>query len=321
MSSFRRNISLATQGAVNYFQKRPFCVSFEVTYRCNARCNHCHLGGPVEEKLATPEQYGALCREIKPIVAQISGGEPLLRKDLEQIVQSLKTDNRAPYIVLTTNGILLTEEKYHRLRETGVDKFSLSWDFPDERHDEFRNVPGLFKRIQTLMEAQKTSGDNGITLSGVIHKDNFRELLRMAELAREWNTTLNFSTYTWLRTHKKDYLIPKEDLPEFKGIIRRLLEFKHKYNTIVTSSYVFRRMIDFFAHEGINNCRAGERFLVVNPDGSFSPCGLIIKNYGSQKEILENFTKTNVCGECYTSIRANTEKPANHLIRDSIKSI
>ena len=82
MSSFKRTASLAYRGLHNYLRKIPFGISIEVTHSCNAQCAHCHLGGPVKENRAAPERYGELVRQIKPVVAQLSGGEPLLRKDL-----------------------------------------------------------------------------------------------------------------------------------------------------------------------------------------------------------------------------------------------
>ncbi len=318
---FFRTFSMATRGIGNFLNRRPFCVSFEVTYSCNAFCKHCHLGGPVEEERASAERYAELCREIKPVVAQISGGEPLLRKDIEDIVRTIRIENRAPYIVLTTNGTLLSKQKYFKLREAGVDEFSLSFDFPDERHDEFRGVPGLFQRIENLIREINHLPDNGITLSGVVNRENFRELIRMAELAKKWKVRINFSTYTWLRTDKKEFMVPKHDLDELKEIIKKLREFKKRHKTVYVSDYVFKEMITFFEKESIGNCRAGERFFVVNPDGTLSPCGLILKKFRSQREIIEKFTATNECGDCYTSIRANTEKPARYLIRDSLKSI
>ena len=321
MNSFSRIISLAKRGIRNYFTKRPFCVSFEVTHSCNARCKHCHLGGAVDEDRASPQKYGELCRQIQPVVSQISGGEPLLRRDLEQIVKALSRPNRAPFIVVTTNGALLTKERYLSLREAGADEFSLSLDYPDERHDGFRRIPGLFNRIKTLINELSSEKDKAITFCCVVQSDNFRELIRMAELARRWNVILNFSTYTPLRTHDKCYMLSNKELEEFKEIIKGLLDFNKIHKNIYTPDYVFKNMIDFFKNGYIPNCRTGERFFNVNPDGTFSPCGLIITDYKSQKALYEKFSNNNNCVHCYTSIRANSEKPAKHLIRDSIKSI
>jgi len=321
MSPFSRTISLAKRGVRNYFTKRPFCVSFEVTRNCNAKCKHCHLGGTREEVRATPQKYGKICAEIKPVVAQVSGGEPLLRRDLEEIIEALRNQNGAPYIVVTTNGVLLNKERYSRLREAGVDEFSLSFDYPDERHDDFRGVPGLFKRIEALIEGLKSIDDKGITLSCVVQSDNFREIIRMVELARDWNVSINFSTYTPLRTNDKSYMLSHQELEELRDIIKRLSDLKKRSKNIYTSDFVFKRMIEFFENEKVPDCRAGRRFLVVNPDGSLSPCGLIIEKYSSQKEMRAEFKKNNHCEYCYTSIRANSEKPTKYLIKDNIKSL
>lgn len=321
MSSLIRILSLSARSINNYFTKRPFCVSFEITYRCNAWCKHCHLHDLKDKELASSERYAEICREIKPVVAQVSGGEPLLREDLDQIIKGLKRTNRAPFIVLTTNGVLLSKERYYQLRESGVDEFSLSLDYPDARHDEFRSVPGLFNRLEKLMAGLNTGNDKAITISCVIQRDNYRDLLGIAELARKWDIHANFSTYTWLRTKNKDFMIPKDEVEEFKGFIEKLIEYKRKFRNIRTSDYVLKKIPDFFINERIPDCRAGERFLVVNPDGTISPCGLIIKNYLSQKQLQDNFAKTSRCEECYTSIRANTEKPLWYSIKDSLSSI
>lgn len=199
MESKARTRSLARRGVVNFVRRRPFCISFEVTYNCNARCKHCHLGGKAnapDEARATAARFGELSRRFKPVVAQVSGGEPLLRPDIEDIIRAIRVPDRAPYIILTTNGALLTRAKYDKLIAAGVDEFSLSFDYPDERHDEFRAIPGLFEKIRTLMESFGPDETKAVTLSGVVQRYNFRDLEALAEQARAWGVRMNFSTYT-----------------------------------------------------------------------------------------------------------------------------
>ncbi len=243
----------------------------------------------------------------------------MLRNDLEQIVDALSVPKRAPYIVVITNGVLLTEERYHGLREAVTDEFSLSLDYPDERHDEFRGVPGLFGRILTLIKKLSSDNNKAITLCCVVQSKNFKELIRMAELAREWKVSITFSAYTCLRTNDESYMISGDELEEFKEVIMRLLDFKKKYRNIYTSDHIFKVMPDFFKNGYIPNCKNGERFLNVNPEGTLSPCGLIRTDYKSQKELREEFSKSNTCVYCYTSIRGNSEKPAKYLVKDSIR--
>jgi MoaA/NifB/PqqE/SkfB family radical SAM enzyme len=296
-------------------------VSFEVTHSCNAKCTHCHLGGPVNEKRASPQELGRRSREVKPLVAQISGGEPLLRRDLEDIIREIKSPQDVPYIILTTNGATLSRERYESLIQAGVDEFSLSLDYPDERHDEFRRIPGLFRRLETLTKSLPSGNDKAIVLSCVVQSDNYKDLINIAELARDWGVKLNFSTYTSLRTHDKKLLLNEKQREEFKEIIRRLLDYKKKHGVVLTSRYVFKRMVEFFRNQEAPHCRTGYNYLNVNPDGTLSPCGLIIKDYQNRKELIKNFSKNSTCTYCYTSLRANSEKPLRYLITDSLKAI
>jgi len=312
---------LIGRGIGNYFTNKPFCVSLEVTFNCNARCKHCNRGGPVVEHRASPKRYGEICRVIKPLVAQLSGGEPLLRSDLEEIIKEIRIPNRPPVIVVITNGSLLSKGRYLRLRKAGADVFSLSLDYPDERHDEFRGVPGLFKHIENLIRGLPHEDRRLITLCCVIQRQNFRELVRVAELARDWDVSVNFSVYTSLRTHDQSLMIPPEELKELRACLAELAAFNRKYHNVLTSDYLFERIPLFFKRGFMPGCRTGSRFFNVNPDGTLSPCGLIVKNYCTPRELRETFAKKNTCMHCYTSIRSNTEKPIKYLVRDSLRLI
>lgn len=321
MNSILRTLSLGRRGILNYAGNGPMCVSFEITHNCNASCKHCHRRGIFEEERATPERFGEICRELKPVVTQVSGGEPLLRKDVYDIVRALRQSDGTPYIVFVTNAALLTTDAYHRLLEAGVDVFSVSLDYPDERHDEFRRIPGLFGRIGKLAASLNGNGGKAITLNSVVQSDNFRELVKMAEVARDWGVDINFSPYTWLRTNDMGYMISEEDLPAFRDIIDELIAFKNEYGVVRTTNSFFNDMYDFFKNRSIPDCKAGERFLVVNPDGSLSPCGLIMTSHGTLQELRTEFSANNTCTFCHTCIRASTEKPFNNLIRGGLKSL
>jgi MoaA/NifB/PqqE/SkfB family radical SAM enzyme len=275
----------------------------------------------VDEYRAPPQRFGEILREFKPIVIQISGGEPLVRKDVEQIIETLKQYDDKPYMIVVTNAALLTEDKYHRFLELGIDQYSISLDFPDERHDEFRNIPSLFQHIKDLINTIMSEKDKKITLNSVIQSSNFRDAIKMAELARDWGVNTNFSPYTWLRTNDKGYMIPKDEIPEFRDIIGKLIDFKRRYNTIQTSDSFLYDMVEFFKNESIPNCRAGERFLVVNPDATLSPCGLITTDYHSLKKLKEDFVADNTCISCHTCIRAGSEKPLNNFTWGWLKSV
>jgi MoaA/NifB/PqqE/SkfB family radical SAM enzyme len=316
-----RSLALARRAVGSYLSGAPICASFEITHSCNARCKHCHLGGRVEEVKTSAEEYGRIARQLRPIVALVSGGEPLLRRDVEEIVRAISNPGGAPYVAMTTNGLLLSREVYGRLRDAGVDRFSISLDYPDERHDEFRGVPGLFQRIRDLATGLDGLKDKAINISCVVQRHNFREMLRIAELGRSWSAMVNFSTYTWLRTDNMDYLPPKAELPEFRETIERLVRWKKVNGTIRTSDYVLRNMPVFFENRGIPECKAGLRYVVVNADGTLSPCGLIMRDYTSLEELRDDFSRRNECQACYTSLRADCERPISVMAKDTAMRI
>jgi MoaA/NifB/PqqE/SkfB family radical SAM enzyme len=311
--------SLAGKAAASYVLRRPWCASFELTHNCNARCHHCHRGEHVAESLATPQKLLELCRELQPLVAIMSGGEPLLRPDLLEIVRTLKAGCAPLRVFVNTNGALLTPARFDDLVQAGVDEVLVSLDYPDERHDGFRAIPGLFGRIRALLVALPPRERRRVVLTTVLHAENFREAHAVARLALDWGVNANFSAYTPLRTNDASLLIPGDDVPAFGQVVEELIAFKRAHGNVLTSDWVLRQMVRFFANGGrLGRCRAGERMVVVNPDGTLSPCGLLVRDYRTHDELKREFTDHNECAACYTSTRGNSERPARYIFSDHI---
>lgn len=306
--SLLQGIKIATKEIHNYITDRPIVVSYEVTFSCNCNCHHCDLGGLVkDEKHITPEEYGDLTRRLKPLAAQISGGEPLLRKDIAAIVKAIKQAG-SEYVILVTNGALLNESNYLQLREAGVHQFSVSLDFPDERHDEFRRRPGLYKRLEQSLPRLAKLGFRDIILNTAITKANVREILPLTKKATEWGVDISYSAYTALRTGNKDYCLNNgEDLEILRQAINELVILKKQGIHLMNPELTLRDTLIFFEQGYMPNCKAGIRFLVVMPDGSLVPCSLHRSKYATQKEMIEDFSRTNRCGSCYVAIRSYSE--------------
>ena len=306
--SLLQGIELLTSGIRNYITNRPIVVSYEVTLSCNCNCLHCDLGGVIKnEKQITPEEYGNLTQRLKPLAAQISGGEPLLRKDIAAIVKAIKKAG-VKYAILVTNGVLLNESNYLQLREAGIDQFSVSLDFPDERHDEFRQRPGLYKRLERTLPHLATFGYRDIILNTAITQANVREILPLAKKAAEWGVDMSYSAYTARRTGNKDYCLNNgEDLEILRHAINELIILKKQGTHLVNPELTLRDTLKFFEQKYMPNCKAGIRFLVVMPDGSLVPCSLQRTKYATREEMLERFSRTNRCGDCYVAIRSYSE--------------
>lgn len=306
--SVLQGLLLAKQAICSYLTKRPIVVSYEVTLSCNCNCRHCDLGGIVrDEKQIRPEEYREITRSLKPLAVQISGGEPLLRNDIVAIVKAIK-EGGGQYAMLVTNGVLLNESNYLQLREAGVNQFSVSLDFPDERHDEFRRRPGLYKHLEQTLPRLARIGSRDIILNTAITKANVKEILPLAKKAAEWGVDISYSAYTPLRTGNKDYELNNgEDLEIVRQAINELIMLKKQGVHLTNPEATLRDTLKFFEQGFMPNCNAGNRFLVVMPDGSLVPCSLHRNRYATRKEMIEKFTRTNRCGGCYVAIRSYSE--------------
>src|SRR4051795_13233266 len=137
---------------------RPYVVSWNLTYRCNLACEHCYLdagGTPLvgTEKFADRSELSTeqCCRVIDEIAAFapecvtiLTGGEPLLRRDILEIVRYGVA--KGLWVVVGTNGVKITENLARILAQEGVRGLALSLDALDpQRHDAFRRVRGAWQ--------------------------------------------------------------------------------------------------------------------------------------------------------------------------------
>ena len=317
-----QSFAIPAKALRNYFTNRPLVVSFEVTLSCVARCRHCDTGGyRKNEQQLPPEEYRRYISELKPAVVQLSGGEPLLRKDLPEIVRSVKNGHSMPYVIVVSNGYLLDEQKYLELREAGADRFSLSLDFPNEKHDEFRRIRGLYAHLEKLVPKLASYGNGDVAMNCCITRANMSYLEDSALKCAEWGVDISYSAYSVRRTGDPQFFISTEgDLKALRDTIHNLIDMKRNGVGILNSDSVLLDIYKFFREKGKGGCGAGRRFLVVRPEGTLNPCSMHRdRRYTSQKAILKDFSSHNECEDCYVAIRAYSDKPLWSLFKDVIE--
>ncbi len=320
---FSRAARMISRGSWSFLTNRPLVVSFEVTHSCTSDCWHCDKGGikPAPAGLLHAADYGRLRAQLKPMAVQLSGGEPLLRRDLEDIVRAVKEPSGLPYTILVTNGRLFTEEKYLALRALGVNQFSISLDFPDDRHDSFRRSPGLYEHLSKLVPALAAHEFDDVALNTAITRENLTSLRDIYERAKQWGVSISYSAYTPLRTHSMDhYIRSADDLALLRRTLDDLLALKAKNGRIANSPWTLSGIHDFFLHGTIPGCNAGRRFMVVTPTGGLRPCSMFEDTYASQKEILKEWVPINDCGGCYVSIRSYLDASFWTLLKDNLSN-
>src|SRR5215469_16861816 len=114
--------------------RRPLTVSLEVTKRCNARCDFCDYWKITDRDELT--DFTDVVRRFDPLVVVFTGGEPMLRRDLVPIVQSIKNLPGFRYLTLLTHGGFLSESKIKELVAAGINQINISMNFPDQRQDQ-----------------------------------------------------------------------------------------------------------------------------------------------------------------------------------------
>lgn len=312
---------MAARGTIKYTKKHPLAVSFELTHSCTCNCLHCDHGGKKpHEKQLTADDYRRLERKLKPILLQLSGGEPLMRSDLIDIVRAVKEPSGMPYLIVVSNASLMTKERYLELINNGVDQFSISLDFPDERHDEFRKYKGLYNHLSKVIPELTSLGLDNIVMNTAITRWNLPYLEQCYEKAKEWGANISFSAYTAKRTGNLEYDIREEkDLELLKKTVNRLIEIKNTNGRIVNSEWTLSGTYEYFKNQGGPPCKAGERYMVVNPDGTMRPCSMFDYKFKSRDELYENFVKQNDCRDCYVSIRAYLSQDYWTLLSQNVK--
>jgi MoaA/NifB/PqqE/SkfB family radical SAM enzyme len=202
--------------------------------------------------------------------------EPLLRKDVVDIVRNIKNGASIPYTLFMSNWSLMTEEKYLELRDAGIDQFNVSLDMPDERHDDFRQLPGLYSRLEKLVPRLASLGHDDIVLNACITSVNVAEINRLADKAKEWGVNIVYSSYSARRTGCRDWsLTTPAQLETLKREFDQVETRRDETNYIVSSPATLVAMRGFFERGGTPGCKAGHRFLVVTSDGALQPCSMV----------------------------------------------
>ena len=316
------SLAIIGRGTANWIAQRPIVVSFEVTDACTCWCKHCDHGGPRDEsRNLKPADYRRYMDALRPCVVQVSGGEPLMRDDVVEIVRNIKNGSKIPYAILVSNWSQMTEEKYLALRDAGIDQFSVSLDFPDQRHDDFRVFPGLYSHLEGLIPRLAKMGHDDVVLNSCITSQNVGEIVAIADKAREWGVNLCYSAYSARRTGNREYFL---ETPEQLAQLNRLLDEVEKRrdasNWIVNAPSTIEATRRYFANKGMPGCKSGLRFLVVTADGALQPCSMQFQRYALEERdrMIQEFTANNKCDECYVSIRSYLDKSFPQLLWENV---
>ncbi|MDZ7857324.1 pyrroloquinoline quinone biosynthesis protein PqqE [Sphaerotilus sp.] len=253
----------------------PLWLLAEVTYRCPLHCVFCY--NPLDfakteraDELSTAEWLRVLreARALGAVQCGFSGGEPLMRDDLEALIA--EAHRLGYYTNLLTSGVGLTKERAAALKAAGLDHVQLSFQDSTRELNDFLSHTKTFQLKQEVGETIKALGWP-MVMNVVIHRlniDHIDRIIAMADaLGAEYLELANSQYYSWAHLNR-DHLLPTSEQ------IRRAEAVTDAWRVKVAD-----RMKLFFVapdyHEGKpKKCMNGwgNVFLTVTPDGTALPC-------------------------------------------------
>jgi AdoMet-dependent heme synthase len=262
----------------------PHVVAWNLTQRCNLACSHCYIAAG-SWHAATGELSTAECKRIADEIFELndaplfilSGGEPLLREDLEEI--AAHASSRGATVVVGTNGTRLTRDRIRSLKSAGVQGVAISIDSLDERyHDRFRHGGGAL--ADTLSAVDRLGEERlDFIVQTTVTSGNRAQIAQLAAWSAE-RGAVSFNVYFLVPTGRGERmtgLAPEEN----DAVLAELLTLEQQYRgrMLVRSKCMPQIMRHAFEKDQTSpllnyetRCPCGLQYCRITPEGKLTPC-------------------------------------------------
>ena len=251
----------------------PLWLLAEITYRCPLHCVFCYNPTDFarhEDELSTEEWLRVLreARALGAVQCGFSGGEPLLRDDLEELVA--EAHRLGYYTNLITSGVGLTPARAQRLKDAGLDHVQLSFQDSTRELNDFLSHTKTFELKKKVAQTIKAH-DWPMVMNCVLHRHNLPhvgQIIEMAlDLGAEYLELANVQYYGWAWVNR-DHLMPtREQLQEAEAVVQGWRERIGKQCRLLF-------VVPDYFEERPKACMNGwgSVFLSIAPDGLAMPC-------------------------------------------------
>jgi len=311
------NFFLSVVRARLFSEIKPLVVCLNVTNRCNLSCSYCY--GDYSKRKArdfTTEELLDLIEEFKNMGTRaiyISGGEPLLRNDIGEIIRAIKDRNMLCF--MSTNGILVPD-KIRYLKD--LDSIFISLD-GDENTNDINRGKGTFVKIIEAIKIARAKGLRIVT-NTVINLNNLNSIDTVISLAKNLGFTAEFNFPYEQSLGNKDNPTMRLGDENIRMVLKKLINYKKQGAPISYSSavrlyalrwpFTYDKKIiynDLPAGFKITDCYMGRFMCLVEPDGFVYPCGQLIGKFPALnihevgfKKAWDNLLKRKNCKTCYS---------------------
>ncbi|MBF0370739.1 MAG: radical SAM protein [Magnetococcales bacterium] len=263
----------------------PFLISWNLTRRCNLKCEHCYLdadeldGGrgdlDTDQALLIVDRLAHYCPGAMLI---LTGGEPLLRQDFETIAQAASDKGMA--VVVGSNGTLLTGERIQRLLDIGVQGMGVSLDAIDpQSHDRFRGVSGSWQRTMDGVAQMQRLG-MPFQMQFTVTRENQADIPKLVELAHQTGAQAAnvFFLVCTGRGQEMSDITPQEYEKMLGWLARAEREYADKIMVRARCAPHFLRVAaqsdpdSPMVRGATSGCIAGSGYFRITPEGDVTPC-------------------------------------------------
>jgi len=291
----------------------PLVMSWNVTRECNMKCSHCYINATenkLENELTTEEGkvfMDQLCKVSRPLLI-LSGGEPLLRKDIFELIK-YGTD-KGLKMGLGSNGYLIDDTVAKQLKDAGIATVSISLDSNiPAQHDDFRGVKGAFEKAVNACKALRKN-DVLVQVNATLTHNNYDQIDDIMYLAEEIGVE-NFHLFFLVPTGRGKKLTDISP-QKYEDMITNTFAkvAKHKLNVRPSCAPQFMRIakgMGLDMRQWIRGCIAGLYYCRIYPNGDVTPCPYLPIKLGNIRE--KSFKEIWFNSEVFTALRdSNTLK-------------
>ena len=260
-------------GSTTEISGKPLWLLAEVTYRCPLQCPYC--SNPLDiakynNELGTDDWLRVLheARALGAMQLGFSGGEPLVRTDLEILIKEAR--NLGYYTNLITSGVGMDESRVRAFRDAGLDHIQISFQASEEDLNNYLGGTDSFQHKLNMAKAVKEAG-YPMVLNVVIHRENIdhiEDIIRMtAELKADYVELASTQYYGWSKINLDRLLPSRSQLLKAEKVAK---EYQEKLKGTTKILYV---VPDYFENRP-KACMNGwgSIFLTIAPDGTALPC-------------------------------------------------
>lgn len=295
----------------------PLWLLAELTYRCPLHCAFCY--NPVDLASHGPEldteawlRVISEARALGAVQIGFSGGEPLVRDDLETLVEHAR--GLGFYTNLITSGVGLTEARIAALKEAGLDHIQLSFQDSTRELNDFLSSTRTFELKRKVAQLIKAYG-YPMVLNCVLHRYNLPHVGQIIDMAldigAEYLELANTQYYGWAMLNREQLMPTQEALREAEDTV-------NQYRARVGDRCRILFVVPDYFEKRPKACMNGwgSVFLGVAPDGAALPCHAARSLPGLD---LPNVRETSLSSIWYESTAFNAFR-GEHWMREPCRS-